>query len=103
MVETGTACHLLVVDGAILLSQLTDFPMYRLAEVEVAALYPRIQEVALNRGDQGCFKIRNYSHRLSYVPPGRSGSSSPVPAYSGSSPESRVSGLFQNQKLLFVD
>ncbi|KRZ71589.1 hypothetical protein T08_16807, partial [Trichinella sp. T8] len=30
-------------------SQLTDFPMYRLAEVEVAALYPRIQEVALNR------------------------------------------------------
>ncbi|KRY16074.1 hypothetical protein T12_12932 [Trichinella patagoniensis] len=40
---------------------------------------------------------------LSYVPPGRSGSSSPVPAYSGSSPESRVSGLFQNHKLLFVD
>ncbi|KRY02956.1 hypothetical protein T03_3632, partial [Trichinella britovi] len=30
-------------------SQLTDFPMYRLAEVEVAALYPRIREVALNR------------------------------------------------------
>ncbi|KRZ82575.1 Retrovirus-related Pol polyprotein from transposon opus [Trichinella sp. T8] len=26
-------------------SQLTDFPMYRLAEVEVAALYPRIREV----------------------------------------------------------
>ncbi|KRX87075.1 hypothetical protein T01_1558, partial [Trichinella spiralis] len=25
-------------------SQLTDFPMYRLAEVEVAALYPRIRE-----------------------------------------------------------
>ncbi|KRY27283.1 hypothetical protein T01_5749 [Trichinella spiralis] len=24
-------------------SQLTDFPMYRLAEVEVAALYPRIR------------------------------------------------------------
>ncbi|KRX29585.1 hypothetical protein T09_4793, partial [Trichinella sp. T9] len=38
-------------------SQLTDFPMYRLAEVEVAALYPRIREVALNRGYQGCFKI----------------------------------------------
>ncbi|KRZ51172.1 hypothetical protein T02_4669, partial [Trichinella nativa] len=30
------------------------------------------------------------AHRLSYVPPGRSGSSSPVPAYSGSSPESRL-------------
>ncbi|KRX47009.1 hypothetical protein T05_12323 [Trichinella murrelli] len=30
-------------------SQLTDFPMYCLAEVEVAALYPRIREVALNR------------------------------------------------------
>ncbi|KRZ87121.1 hypothetical protein T08_11450 [Trichinella sp. T8] len=43
------------------------------------------------------------THRLSYVLPGRSGSSSPVPAYSGSSPESRVSGLFQNHKLLFVD
>ncbi|KRX34772.1 hypothetical protein T05_590 [Trichinella murrelli] len=35
-------------------------PMYRLAEVEVAALYPRIREVALNRGYQGCFKITNY-------------------------------------------
>ncbi|KRY08682.1 hypothetical protein T12_7736 [Trichinella patagoniensis] len=33
-------------------SQLTDFPMYRLAEVEVAALYPRIREVALNRGSE---------------------------------------------------
>ncbi|KRY41537.1 hypothetical protein T01_7851 [Trichinella spiralis] len=42
-------------------------------------------------------------HRLSYVPPGRSGSSSPVPANSGNSPESRVSGLFQNHKLLYVD
>ncbi|KRY12871.1 hypothetical protein T12_952 [Trichinella patagoniensis] len=31
-------------------SQLTDFPMYRLAEVEVAALYPRIREVALITG-----------------------------------------------------
>ncbi|XP_003369240.1 hypothetical protein Tsp_04664, partial [Trichinella spiralis] len=31
-------------------SQLTDFPMYRLAEVEVAVLYPRIREIALNRG-----------------------------------------------------
>ncbi|KRX32465.1 hypothetical protein T06_6914, partial [Trichinella sp. T6] len=41
-------------------SQLTDFPMYRLAEVEVAALYLRIREVALNRGYQGCFKITNY-------------------------------------------
>ncbi|XP_003378040.1 hypothetical protein Tsp_02233 [Trichinella spiralis] len=38
-------------------SQLTDFPMYRLAEVEAAALYPRIREVALNRGYQSCFKI----------------------------------------------
>ncbi|KRX30540.1 hypothetical protein T05_2604, partial [Trichinella murrelli] len=27
------------------------------------------------------------SHLHSYVPPGRSGSSSPVPAYSGSNPE----------------
>ncbi|KRZ56327.1 hypothetical protein T02_14628 [Trichinella nativa] len=34
--------------------------MYCLAEVEVAALYPRIQEVALNCGYQGCFKITNY-------------------------------------------
>ncbi|KRY46566.1 hypothetical protein T03_1846 [Trichinella britovi] len=42
-------------------SQLTNFPMYRLAEVEVAALYLRIREVALNRGYQGCFKIMNYT------------------------------------------
>ncbi|KRX28836.1 hypothetical protein T06_6981 [Trichinella sp. T6] len=28
-------------------SQLTDFPMYCLAEVQVAALYPRIREVDL--------------------------------------------------------
>ncbi|KRZ10750.1 hypothetical protein T11_12494 [Trichinella zimbabwensis] len=41
-------------------SHLTDFPMYRLAEVEVAALYQYIREVALNRGYQGCFKITNY-------------------------------------------
>ncbi|KRY34008.1 hypothetical protein T03_8790 [Trichinella britovi] len=34
--------------------------MYRLAEVEVAALYQRIREVALNRGYQGRFKITNY-------------------------------------------
>ncbi|KRX25370.1 hypothetical protein T07_4533, partial [Trichinella nelsoni] len=111
--------------------------MYRLAEVEVAALYPRIREIALNRGYQGCLKITNYCflkyksvcsniftrtstvdcwhqltrhkgmdvppHRPSYLPPGRSGSSSPVPAYSVSIPESRVSGLFENHKLLFVD
>ncbi|KRX67859.1 hypothetical protein T06_932 [Trichinella sp. T6] len=38
-------------------SQLTDFPMYRLAEVEVAALYPRIREVTLNCRYQGCLKI----------------------------------------------
>ncbi|KRX30546.1 hypothetical protein T05_11923 [Trichinella murrelli] len=38
------------------------------------------------------------AHRLSYVPPGRSGSSSPVPAYSGSNPELQVSGLFQNHR-----
>ncbi|KRX13993.1 hypothetical protein T07_9077 [Trichinella nelsoni] len=38
-------------------SQLTDFPMYRLAEVEAAALYPRIRKVALNRRYQGCLKI----------------------------------------------
>ncbi|KRX33162.1 hypothetical protein T05_141, partial [Trichinella murrelli] len=44
----------------LVLSPLTDFPMYCLAEVEVAALYPRIREVALNRGYQGCFKITNY-------------------------------------------
>ncbi|KRX30663.1 hypothetical protein T05_4620 [Trichinella murrelli] len=43
------------------------------------------------------------AHRLSYVPPGRSESSCPVPAYSGNSPESRVSGLFQNHKLYFLD
>ncbi|KRX32909.1 hypothetical protein T09_13926 [Trichinella sp. T9] len=42
-------------------SQLTNFPMYRLAELEVAALYLRIREVALNRGNQGCFKIMNYT------------------------------------------
>ncbi|KRX23833.1 hypothetical protein T07_7207 [Trichinella nelsoni] len=44
--------------------QLTDFPMYRLAEVEVAALYPRIREVALDHGYQGRFKITNYSKTL---------------------------------------
>ncbi|KRX29484.1 hypothetical protein T05_7765, partial [Trichinella murrelli] len=38
------------------------------------------------------------AHLLSYVPPGRSGSSSPVPAYSGSNPELQVSGLFQNHR-----
>ncbi|KRX74722.1 hypothetical protein T06_5862 [Trichinella sp. T6] len=38
-------------------SQLTDFPIYRLAEVEVAALYPRIREVTPNCRYQGCFKI----------------------------------------------
>ncbi|KRX71782.1 hypothetical protein T06_3165 [Trichinella sp. T6] len=37
-------------------------------------------------------------HLHSYVPPGRSGSSSPVPAYSGSNPELQVSGLFQNHR-----
>ncbi|KRX86243.1 hypothetical protein T4E_4087 [Trichinella pseudospiralis] len=37
--------------------------MYRLAEVEVAALYPRIWEVALNGGYQSCFKITNYCLR----------------------------------------
>ncbi|KRY04882.1 hypothetical protein T12_12199 [Trichinella patagoniensis] len=41
-------------------SQLTYFPMYRLAEVEVAALYPRIREVTPNCRYQGCFKITNY-------------------------------------------
>ncbi|KRX85566.1 hypothetical protein T06_9467 [Trichinella sp. T6] len=35
---------------------------------------------------------------LTYVPPGRSGSSSPVPAYSGSNPELQVSGLFRNHR-----
>ncbi|KRY05924.1 hypothetical protein T03_11028 [Trichinella britovi] len=38
-------------------SQLTGFPMYHLAEVEVSALYPRIRKVALNRRYQGCLKI----------------------------------------------
>ncbi|KRX42420.1 hypothetical protein T05_6401 [Trichinella murrelli] len=38
-------------------SQLTYFPMYRLAEVEVAALYPRIREVTPNCRYQGCFEI----------------------------------------------
>ncbi|KRZ21774.1 hypothetical protein T4B_1284 [Trichinella pseudospiralis] len=36
------------------------------------------------------------AHRRFYAPPGRSGSNNPEPAYSGSSPESRASGLFQN-------
>ncbi|KRX99289.1 hypothetical protein T4E_9409 [Trichinella pseudospiralis] len=31
--------------------------MRRLAEVEVTTLNPRIRELALNRGHQGCFKI----------------------------------------------
>ncbi|KRZ64111.1 hypothetical protein T08_16449 [Trichinella sp. T8] len=31
--------------------------MYRLAEVEVAALYPRIREVTPNCRYQGCLKI----------------------------------------------
>ncbi|KRZ81116.1 hypothetical protein T08_4537 [Trichinella sp. T8] len=35
--------------------------MYRLAEVEVAALYLRIPQVALNRENQGSFKIMNYT------------------------------------------
>ncbi|KRX70313.1 hypothetical protein T06_5262 [Trichinella sp. T6] len=35
------------------------------------------------------------AHRHAYVPPGISGSSSPVPAYSGSSPESRYQGCFK--------
>ncbi|KRZ17369.1 hypothetical protein T11_14827 [Trichinella zimbabwensis] len=66
------------------------------------------QSSDLNVGLNQCFTTllalhHTPAHRLSYVPPGRSGSSSPVPAYSGSSPESRVSGLFQNHKLLFVD
>ncbi|KRY31239.1 hypothetical protein T03_10899 [Trichinella britovi] len=34
--------------------------MYRLEEVEVATVYPRIREVALNQGCQECFKITNY-------------------------------------------
>ncbi|KRX30503.1 hypothetical protein T06_14668 [Trichinella sp. T6] len=38
-------------------SQLTGYPMYRLAEVEVSAQNPRIPIVALNRRYQGCFKI----------------------------------------------
>ncbi|KRX87464.1 hypothetical protein T4E_6748 [Trichinella pseudospiralis] len=33
--------------------------MYRLAEVELATLYPCIREVALNRGYQGCFKTKS--------------------------------------------
>ncbi|KRZ40202.1 hypothetical protein T4C_3986 [Trichinella pseudospiralis] len=37
-------------------SQLTDVSMYRLAKVEVASLYPRIQEGAPNRGYRSCFK-----------------------------------------------
>ncbi|KRZ73202.1 hypothetical protein T10_12963 [Trichinella papuae] len=37
-------------------SQLTDFPMYRLLEVEVAVLYPRIRKVAPNLRSQGCTK-----------------------------------------------
>ncbi|KRY86378.1 hypothetical protein T4D_4122 [Trichinella pseudospiralis] len=37
-------------------SQLTDVSMYRLAKVEAASLYPRIQEGALNRGYRSCFK-----------------------------------------------
>ncbi|KRX47689.1 hypothetical protein T05_4525 [Trichinella murrelli] len=49
-------------------SQLTDFPMYRLAEVKVAALYPRIREVALNRGYQGYFKITNYTFWIEIDP-----------------------------------
>ncbi|KRZ66108.1 hypothetical protein T10_916, partial [Trichinella papuae] len=35
------------------ISQITEFHMFRLAEVEVAAVYPRIQEVIKNRGYQG--------------------------------------------------
>ncbi|KRX88984.1 hypothetical protein T4E_3890 [Trichinella pseudospiralis] len=42
------------------------------------------------------------AHRRFYVPPGKSGSSIVVPAYSGRSPESRLSELFQNHRL-FVD
>ncbi|KRZ65262.1 hypothetical protein T08_9728, partial [Trichinella sp. T8] len=35
--------------------------MYRLGEVEVATVYPRIREVAQNQGCQECFKITNYT------------------------------------------
>ncbi|KRX91394.1 hypothetical protein T4E_6339 [Trichinella pseudospiralis] len=45
-------------------SQLTDFPMYHLAEVEIAVLYLCIHKVALNRWYQGCFEITNYCLRL---------------------------------------
>ncbi|KRY40972.1 hypothetical protein T01_3086 [Trichinella spiralis] len=38
-------------------AELTDFPMYHLVEVEVAALYPRIRKVSPNCRYQGCFKI----------------------------------------------
>ncbi|KRZ05921.1 hypothetical protein T4B_11134 [Trichinella pseudospiralis] len=38
-------------------SQLADFPMYRLEEVQITALYPRILKIALNRRYQGCLKI----------------------------------------------
>ncbi|KRY15253.1 hypothetical protein T12_14915 [Trichinella patagoniensis] len=38
-------------------AELTDFPMYHLVEVEVAALYPRIRKVTPNCRYQGCFKI----------------------------------------------
>ncbi|KRY74402.1 hypothetical protein T4B_14554 [Trichinella pseudospiralis] len=47
-----------------LASQLTDFPMYHLAEVEIAVLYLCIHKVALNRWYQGCFELTNYCLRL---------------------------------------
>ncbi|KRY55026.1 hypothetical protein T03_1059 [Trichinella britovi] len=50
-------------------SQLTYFPMYRLAEVEVAALYPRIREVTPNCRYQGCFKITDNVERCSASEP----------------------------------
>ncbi|KRZ64768.1 hypothetical protein T10_10119 [Trichinella papuae] len=41
------------------------------------------------------FSVPARKYRLSYVPPGRSGNSSPVQLYSGSSPKSQVSGRFK--------
>ncbi|KRY80322.1 hypothetical protein T11_16693, partial [Trichinella zimbabwensis] len=49
-------------------AQLTDFSTYRLAEVEVAALYSRILEVAPNQRYQGSFKITNYCFWIMIAP-----------------------------------
>ncbi|KRZ16750.1 hypothetical protein T4B_7758 [Trichinella pseudospiralis] len=79
--------------------------MYRLAEVELATLYPCIREVALNRGYQGCFKTKS---NLSIVcdkgrqPSLRQNSAVSVLKGGTSSVESTTVGVYRQCKALPV-